>query len=186
MGEAEWRPLPERLEMGAKRKMPVPVPVTKTETERYLVLDQSADRGGRTVTYWRVPNADRKADLERQAGRLVTPATGLGLAIADVVTEDGSGLNGNRPKPARLPRDPSVSAIVIEHLDRLARFVLEHLSAALKASGCRILVIEDAEVDDDLARDMTDALTSFCARLCRRRSAARRAKAALRAAREAA
>ncbi|MGW5155491.1 hypothetical protein ACWEPN_08415 [Nonomuraea wenchangensis] len=133
MGEAEWRPLPERLETGAKQEMPVPV--TKTETERYLVLGQSADRGGRTVTYWRVSNAGRKADLERQAGRLVTAAASLGLAIAE---------------------------------------------------GRRILVIEDAEVDDDLARDMTDTLTSFCASLYRRRSAARRAKAALRAAREAA
>jgi putative resolvase len=76
--------------------------------------------------------------------------------------------------------------IVVEHRDRLARFGLEHLSAALEAVGRRIVVIDDAELDDDLVRDMTEVLTSFCARLYGRRSASRRAKTALRAARDAA
>ncbi|MEV0629602.1 IS607 family transposase [Nonomuraea wenchangensis] len=162
----------------------MPVPVVKTATGRYLVLEQPADRDGRAVAYCRVSSADQKADLERQAGRVVTAATGMGLTVSDVVTEVGSGLNGRRPKLARLLRDASVSVIVVEHRDRLARFGLEHLSAALEASGRRIVVIDDAEVEDDLVRDMTEVLTSFCARLYGRRSASRRAKAALRAARE--
>lgn len=167
----------------------MPVPVSKTATGRYLVLEQSAEPSGRMVAYCRVSSADQKADLERQAGRVVTAATGIGLTVAEVVTEVGSGLNGRRPKLARLLRDPSVSVIVVEHRDRLARFGLEQLSAALEANGRRIVVIDDAEVDDvevdaDLVRDMTEVLTSFCARLYGRRSATRRAKAALRAAQE--
>lgn len=160
------------------------VPVSKTATGRYLVLEQSAEPSGRMVAYCRVSSADQKADLERQAGRVVTAATGIGLTVAEVVTEVGSGLNGRRPKLARLLRDPSVSVIVVEHRDRLARFGLEQLSAALEANGRRIVVIDDAEVDADLVRDMTEVLTSFCARLYGRRSATRRAKAALRAAQE--
>ncbi|MEV4476047.1 IS607 family transposase [Nonomuraea sp. NPDC049504] len=164
----------------------MPVPVVKTATGRYLVLEPSAGRDGRTVAYCRVSSADQKADLERQAGRVVTAATGMGLTVSEVATEVGSGLNGRRPKLARLLRDASVSVIVVEHRDRLTSFGLEHLSAALEAVGRRIVVIDDAEPDDDLIRDMTEVLTSFCARLYGRRSASRRANAAVRAARDAA
>lgn len=164
----------------------MPVPVVKTATGRYLVLEQTADAASRTVAYCRVSSADQNADLERQAGRVVAAATSMGLTIAEVVSEVGSGLNGKRPKLTRLLRDATVGVIVVEHRDRLARFGLEHLSAALQATGRRIVVIDDAEVDDDLVRDMTEVLTSFCARLYGRRSASRRAKAALHAAKEAA
>jgi putative resolvase len=41
------------------------------------------------------------------------------------------------------------------------------------------VVLDDAEVDDDLVRDMTEILTSFCARLYGRRSAKRKAGAAV-------
>ena len=41
------------------------------------------------------------------------------------------------------------------------------------------MVIDDAEVPDDLVRDMTEILTCFCARLYGRRSAASRAKRAV-------
>src|SRR5437899_2695753 len=78
----------------------MPVPVIKTATGRYLVLEQATETQGRTVAYCRVSSADQKADLERQAGRVVTAATGMGLAVAEVVAEVGSGLNGKRPKLA--------------------------------------------------------------------------------------
>ncbi|GAA0397010.1 hypothetical protein Acor_62190 [Acrocarpospora corrugata] len=57
----------------------MPVPVVKTATGRYLVLEQAADGQGRTVAYCRVSSADQKGDLERQAGRVVTAATGMGI-----------------------------------------------------------------------------------------------------------
>jgi predicted site-specific integrase-resolvase len=40
-------------------------------------------------------------------------------------------------------------------------------------------VVEDTEVVDDLVRDMTEVLTSFCARLYGRRGARNRAEKAL-------
>jgi putative resolvase len=160
----------------------MPVPVTKTATGRYLILDTPTDTGGRTVAYCRVSSADQKADLERQAGRVAAAATGMGLPVAEVVTEVGSGLNGRRAKLARLLSDPTATVVVVEHRDRLARFGVEHLESALAAQGRRIVVVEDAEVSDDLVRDMVEVLTSMCARLYDRRSAARRAKAAVAAA----
>ncbi|MCA2226873.1 IS607 family transposase [Nonomuraea aurantiaca] len=175
----------------------MPVPVVKTATGRYMVLDRTAEVTGRTVAYCRVSGTDQLAELDRQAARVVRAATAMGLTVTEVVGEVGSGMDGDRPKLARLLRDASVGVIVVERRDRLARFGLEQLSAALEATGRRIVVIDDAEagesgavpgarVDDELLRDMAEVLTSLCARLYGRRSAARRARAALRAAFEAA
>lgn len=55
----------------------------------------------------------------------------------------------------------------------------ELVEAALSASGCRLVVLDDGEVEDDLVRDITEVLTSFRARLYGRRSAKNRAKRAL-------
>ena len=73
----------------------------------------------------------------------------------------------------------------MEHRDRLARMNAGLVESALKAQGRRIIVVDDTEPDDDLVRDMTEALTSFCARLYGRRAARHKTDAALRAARDA-
>jgi putative resolvase len=91
-------------------------------------------------------------------------------------------LNGPRPKLARLLADPQVTTIVVEHRDRLARFGVEQLQAALSAHGRRVLVADVGEATDDLVRDMVEVLTSFCARLYGRRGARNRAMRALTAA----
>ena len=102
-----------------------------------------------------------------------------GHPVGRVVTEIGSALNGHRRKFLALLRDPSVSAIVVEHRDRFARFGAEYVEAALAASGRRLLVVDPAEVDEDLVRDVTEILTSLCARLYGRRAAANRAARAV-------
>lgn len=81
--------------------------------------------------------------------------------------------------PARLLSDPAATVLVVEHRDRLARFGFEHLAASLAACGRRIVVLDDAETDDDLVRDVTEVLTSLCARLYGRRSASWRAAKAV-------
>jgi putative resolvase len=95
--------------------------------------------------------------------------------VAEVVTEVGSGVNGQRPKLRRILSDPSARVIVVEHRDRLAGFGVEHLEAALAAHGRRIVVACPGEADDDLVRDMIEVLTSLCARLYGRRGARNRA-----------
>ncbi len=79
----------------------------------------------------------------------------------------------------RLLADPAISTIVVEHRDRLARFGVEYLEAALRAQGQRVVVADPGETTDDLVRDMVDVLTAFCARLYGRRSARNRALRAL-------
>ena len=148
-----------------------------------LVGETSApDNAGNAVVYAGVSSADQKADLDRQVARVTAWATGQGIAIGRVVTETGSALNGKRGKFLALLRDPSVSVIVVEHRDRFARFGAEYVEAALAASGRSLLVVDPAEVDDDLVRDVTEILTSLCARLYGRRAAANRAARAVAAA----
>jgi predicted site-specific integrase-resolvase len=96
-----------------------------------------------------------------------------------VVTEVGSALNRRRRKLLALLRDPEVTSIVVEHRDRFARFGAQYVEAVLSASGRRLLVVDPAEVDDDLVRDVTEILTSLCARLYGRRAAANRAARAV-------
>jgi predicted site-specific integrase-resolvase len=98
------------------------------------------------------------------------------MRVDRVVTEVGSALNGKRKKFLALLRDPSVAVIVVEHRDRFARFAVEYIEAALSAQGRRLIVVDAAELDDDLVRDMTEILTSFCARLYGKRAAANRAR----------
>jgi predicted site-specific integrase-resolvase len=99
--------------------------------------------------------------------------------VGRVVTETGSALNGHRRKFLALLRDPAVTVIVVEHRDRFARFGTEYAEAALSAQGRRLLVADPSEVDDDMVRDVTEILTSLCARLYGQRAAGNRAARAI-------
>jgi predicted site-specific integrase-resolvase len=99
-----------------------------------------------------------------------------------VVTEVGSALNGHRRKFLALLRDPSAQRIVVEHRDRFCGFGSEYVPAALAAQGRELVVVDSAEVDDDLVWDMTEILTSMCAHLYGKRAAQNRPKRAVAAA----
>ncbi|MCK4175974.1 IS607 family transposase [Aciditerrimonas ferrireducens] len=132
-----------------------------------------------TAVYARVSSSDQKADLDRQVARVVAFATAHGYAVDQVVTEVGSALNGHRRKFLGLLRDPEVTTILVEHRDRFCRFGAEEVEAALAAQGRTLVVVDPSETDDDLVRDATELLTSLCARLYGRRSAANRARRAV-------
>jgi putative resolvase len=158
----------------------MPVPARRLDSGTIWVdSPQAADAAGRVVVYARVSSHDQRADLDRQVARLADWATANGHAVAEVVREVGSGLNGERPKLRRVLSDPSATVVVVEHRDRLARFGGDHLEAALAAQGRRIVVADEGETADDLVRDMIEVLTSMCARLYGRRGARNRAMRAV-------
>lgn len=168
----------------------MPVPFERTPTGTVIIHDPKYETtpvktGGRTVCYARVSSADQKTDLTRQTDRLKAFALSMGETSPEVVTETGSGMNGDRRKLNRILSDPTVTTIIVEHRDRLARMNYRLIQSALQAQGRRIIVINDHELDDDLVRDMTEVLTSFCARLYGRRAAKHKAEKALEAAHEA-
>jgi putative resolvase len=164
------------------RQGTLPVPARRVGPRTVLVEVAGGGPTGGVALYARVSSHDQRADLERQLGRLVAWAAEHDLAVTHTVAEVGSGMNGSRPKLRRLLADATVSTIVVEHRDRLARLGSEYVEAALLGAGRRLVVVDRTEVEDDLVRDMTEVLTSLCARLYGRRSARTRAARALRCA----
>jgi len=166
------------------REGKLPVPAVRVNSRSVLVAPDAAlasARGGLGL-YARVSSHDQRGDLDRQVARLSAWAVKAGMPVTRVEAEVGSGMNGARVKIRRLLADPSVQAVVVEHRDRLGRMNTELVEAALGAHGRRLVVLDPGEVDDDLVRDMTEVLTSFCARLYGRRSARNRAEKAVRCA----
>ncbi|PWR14081.1 IS607 family transposase [Micromonospora sicca] len=160
------------------------LPVPARRVGGLILVEQPTDAAPveTVVVYARVCSADQRADLDRQVARVTAWATGQNLQVARVVTEVGSALDGRGKEFLALLRDPAVTAIVVEHRDRFARFGAEYVEAALTAQGRRLLVVDPAGVDDDLVRDVTEILTSLCARLYGRRAAANWAERAVAAA----
>lgn len=167
------------------REGTMPVPVEQTPTGAWLIHDPKYETAptitGRTVCYARVSSNDQKTDLQRQGDRLKAFAFNMGVDAPEVVTEVGSGMNDKRRKLNKLLADPTVTTIIVEHRDRLARMDVGLVESALEASGRRLIVVDDTELYDDLVQDMTEVLTSFCARLYDRKSAKRRAQQAVEA-----
>ena len=153
----------------------MPVPWRKTPTGMILVDVEHDEAPARVALYARVSSHDQRNDLARQLARLSAYAAEHELHVVASVGEVGSGLNGKRRKLLSLLADKSISAIVVEHRDRFARFGSEYLEAALGASGRRLIVIDPSEMKDDLVQDMISVLTSFCARMYGRESARNRA-----------
>lgn len=167
----------------------MPVPFERTATGAIIVHDPKYEitpttpQAGRTVCYARVSSSGQKNDLQRQADRLKAFAVNLGVKDAQVVTEIGSGVNDKRRALNQLLKDPTVVTIIVEHRDRLARMNAGLIESALEASGRRLIVVDDTELDDDLVHDVTEVLTSFCVRLYGRGAARSKVEAALKAVR---
>jgi predicted site-specific integrase-resolvase len=161
------------------------LPVPARKVGRVILVDEpTGDAGlrGGTAVYARVSSADQKTDLDRQVARVTAWATAEQIPVDKVGTEVGSALNGHGRKFLALLRDPSVQRIVVEHRDRFCRFGSEYVQAALAAQRRELVVVDSAEVDDDPVRDMTEILTSMCARLYGKCAAQNRAKRAVAAA----
>ena len=154
----------------------LPVPARRVGGLFLVDAPGSAAATGSVAVYARVSSADQRCGLDRQVARVTAWATGEGLSVGRVVTEVGSALNGKWRRFLALLQDESVATIVVEHRDRFASFGAEYVGAALSAQGRRLLVVDPAEVDDDLVRDVTEILTSLCARLYGRRAAKKRAE----------
>lgn len=166
------------------REGTLPVPAVRVN-QRTVLVSPDAPAGTEAQSYGlyaRVSSHDQKDDLDRQVARLTRWAADAGGQVVRVESEVGSGMNGSRTKVRRLLADPKVTAVVVEHSDRLARMNSELVESALAAHGRRLVILDDGEVADDLVGDMVEVLSAFCARLYGRRSARNRAEKALRCA----
>jgi putative resolvase len=139
----------------------MPLPVERTPGGHIRVIEGEKTTT-RTVLYARVSSSDQKADLERQVDRRVrqqseeSPSMSI-QARANLGYDLDALVALGRREDAE-----TVGRIVVEHRDRLARFGVEYIEAALVA----------------------DVVTSMCARIYGQRAAKNRAKRALAAAAE--
>src|SRR5579875_1925860 len=138
-------------------------PVTARRVGHLILVDAPARSPAGVTARSRVlcGSASRSGSAGGACRHLGSP----GGARRRIVTEVGAALNGKHRKFLALRRDPTVTTIVVEHRDRFARFGAEEVEAALAAQGRRLVVVDPSEVDDDLVRDVTEILTSLCARL---------------------
>ena len=168
--------LPHKAEKISTRMIIVDVPAD-------FGLNQPSETPNKTAIYARVSSQKQKEDLEKQTNRLLRYAATNDIKIDLIVEEIASGMNGNRRKLNKLLADPECD-IIVEHRDRLTRFAFEAIESALVAQDRTIIVVDDSELDDDLVQDMTEVLTSFCARMYGKRGARNRARQALSASAE--
>jgi putative resolvase len=158
----------------------LPVKATQLASGTVIIDDSDDSRViNKIAAYARVSSSDQKKDLNSQLDRIIQFANSNGHPVSLAVSEIGSGLNGSRPKLMKLLGDNTVDLIIVEHRDRFARFGFEYIEASMKAQGRKILVMDCREIEDDLVRDMTEVLTSFCARLYGKRAAKRKAAKAI-------
>jgi len=157
----------------------LPVRYEQMPTGTIIVYPEAPAERTKVTIYARVSSADQKEDLARQASRLKEFAAGNGWTVASVVDEVGSGLNGRRKKLLKLLSDPAVGTILVEHRDRLSRFGVEYIEAALVSQGRSIVVADETEEMADIWQDFIDVVTSMYARIYGRRGARNRAKKAV-------
>jgi putative resolvase len=164
------------------REGTLPVPAVRVNARSVLVAPAAvtAPARGAIGLYARVSSHDQRADLDRQVSRLTAWAAQSGCAVVRAGAEAGCGMDGARPAARRLLAGPGVQTVVAGHRDRPGPVNTELVEAALSAHGRGLVVLDPGEVDDDLLRDVTQVLTSLCARLYGRRPARNRAEKALR------
>ncbi len=137
----------------------------KTASGRILIVDNPNSLESVAI-YARVSSSENKDNLERQKERLISFCNAKGYKVDKVVTEIGSGLNDTRPKLESILLDNSITVIVVEHRDRLARFGLNYIIKLLAQNDRKIEIVNPPSDDrEDLMQDFVSIITSFTARL---------------------
>ncbi len=189
MGGPAWHAPYDGVAPLQRRNSPPELQPKKIGHIIYVLANPEAP-AGRVVGYARVSSAEQKPHLENQANHLWAYAGQQGILLDQVVSETPSGVDDRRPRLSKLLGEPTVHTIIpYDHRGAsgavgpvwpgLARFGVGMVEAMLEARGGSLMVIDGAEVPDDLVRDMTEILTCFCARLYGKRSAANRARRAI-------
>jgi putative resolvase len=142
--------------------------------------DLAAREGSRRVAvYCRVSSHEQKAkgDLERQSGRVLKHCIEQGYEVVEAFEEVGSGMNDHRPKLRRLfelVESGKIDKVIVEHKDRLCRFMFEFLVSYFGGYDVEIEWVSDIlgkSYEEELVEDMLSLMSSFSSKIYGKRSA---------------
>jgi excisionase family DNA binding protein len=182
----------ETLRNWEKDKSIFPV-YTKGGHRRYKQEDIDALAGttapqlttkNRVAIYARVSTSDQKTkgDLERQVGRLTTEAIKRKLTIASVFDEVASGMNDKRPKLNKmmdLAIKKEIDFVLVEHKDRLSRFMFNYLVKFFDSYDVEIVWINEVlgkSYEQELVEDILSLMASFSSKIYSKRAKDNRKK----------
>ena len=138
----------------------------RTDSGGWLIVEEDEYKYEKVAIYSRVSSSENKDNLERQTERLLNFCASKGYTVSLIVSEVGSGLNDKRPKLEKLLLDNTITKIVVEHKDRLARFGLNYIEKLLLINNRTIEYINPVHNEkEDLIQDFVSIITSFTARL---------------------
>jgi excisionase family DNA binding protein len=132
----------------------------------------------------KVSTTDQKShgDLERQVGRLSAEAVNRGYTVVSVLNEVASGMNDKRIKLARLMTmaiNKEVDIVLIEHKDRLTRFLYEFLVVFFRSHNVEIVYTTEilgTSFEQELVEDILSLMASFSAKIYSKRAKENRKK----------
>lgn len=151
----------------------------------FLGIKRAKEEQSDTVAvYCRVSTYSQKTtgDLERQKGRVLEHCVKKGYKVEHILEEVRSGMNDNRPKLKTLfslARERKIKKVVVEHKDRLTRFMFGIFEEFFSSFDVEIEVIakkRNASFEDELVEDIVALMTSFSAKIYGKRSGQRRKK----------
>lgn len=132
--------------------------------------------------YWKRPEREsipcfsgsttRRATLH-YVGRAIIHRSGEQIAEALQPLLGGSGFTGRKPTAENRWSGKKQQAAMLDSV------LVVEVTAALSASGGKLVVVDPGEAENELVQDMIDLTTSFSARLYGQRSAHNRAKRTL-------
>src|SRR5690606_23614596 len=114
----------------------------------------------------------RRATLH-YVGRAIIHRSGEQIAEALQPLLGGSGFTGRKPTAENRWSGKKQQAAMLDSV------LVVEVTAALSASGGKLVVVDPGEAENELVQDMIDLTTSFSARLYGQRSARNRAKRTL-------
>jgi predicted site-specific integrase-resolvase len=120
----------------------------------------------KVYVYTRVSSAERKNNLESQAGRAVQYANAKGYKVEKIYKEVASGFNDDRKILNRILEELEFDILIVEHKDRLTRVGFNYLRSLLKKMGKEIIVINEVDLEEkDIIQDLISIITSYTARI---------------------
>jgi len=155
------------------------------DIEKFFGTSTSAEdkkNSNAVAIYCRVSSHEQKqkGDLERQVGRVSSYCVKKEYNVIKLYEEVGSGMCDTRSKLTqlfRLVESHKISKVIVEHRDRLCRFMFEFLVSYFGSHGVEIEWVDEIlgkSYEQELVEDILSLMSSFSAKIYGKRSAENR------------